>query len=202
MTRNILLIIHKVWNVIDRILSKLYIWFALKINGISCEDLRSNGRPFFRIHPNGNLFIGHSLRLNNGKRFNVIGYTQPCVLFVGEGAMLKIGNNVGLSQASIICHYNIEIGNNVKLGGGVKVFDTDFHSLSPDDRLDHSRDMLNKKKSAVKIGNNVFVGAGSIILKAVEIGDNSVVGAGSVVTKSIPTNQIWAGNPAKFIRSL
>ena len=56
--------------------------------------------------------------------------------------------------------------------------------------------------STVKIKNNVFIGAKYIILKGVTIGENSVVGAGSVVTKSIPANQIWAGNPAKFIRNL
>ena len=54
----------------------------------------------------------------------------------------------------------------------------------------------------VVIGNDVFIGAKSIILKGVIIGENSVIGAGSVVTKSVPANQIWAGNPAKFIRNI
>lgn len=59
-----------------------------------------------------------------------------------------------------------------------------------------------KNNAPVVIEDNVFIGARSIILKGVTIGENSIVGAGSVVTRSIPSNQIWGGNPAKFIRNL
>ena len=62
--------------------------------------------------------------------------------------------------------------------------------------------MKNRAEKPVVIGNDVFIGAKSIILKGVTIGENSVIGAGSVVTKSVPANQIWAGNPAKFIRCI
>ena len=52
----------------------------------------------------------------------------------------------------------------------------------------------------IKIGNNVFLGANTIITKSVTIGDNVIVGAGSIVTKDIPSNEIWAGVPARFIK--
>lgn len=52
----------------------------------------------------------------------------------------------------------------------------------------------------IKIGNNVFIGAYTIIAKSVTIGDNVIIGAGSVVTKDIPSNEIWAGVPARFIK--
>ena len=52
------------------------------------------------------------------------------------------------------------------------------------------------------IGNNVFVGMRSIILMGVEIGDNVIVGAGSVVAGKIPSNCVCAGNPAKVICTL
>ncbi len=55
-------------------------------------------------------------------------------------------------------------------------------------------------KGGVIIQENVFVGAGSIITKPVIIGHDSIIGAGSVVTKSIPENEVWAGNPARFIK--
>ena len=54
----------------------------------------------------------------------------------------------------------------------------------------------------VVIKDGAFIGAHCIILKGVSIGEKSVVGAGSVVTKSIPDGEIWAGNPAKFIRRI
>lgn len=52
----------------------------------------------------------------------------------------------------------------------------------------------------VHIGNNVFIGMNTLIVNSVNIGDNAVIGAGSIVTRDIPANEIWAGNPAKFIR--
>lgn len=57
------------------------------------------------------------------------------------------------------------------------------------------------KVGRVRIGNNVFVGACSIILPGISVGDNSIIGGGSVVTKNVPSNEVWAGNPAKFICS-
>ena len=53
----------------------------------------------------------------------------------------------------------------------------------------------------IKIGNNCFIGCHSIIMPGVTIGNNSVIGAGSVVTKNVPDGEVWAGNPAKFIKT-
>lgn len=52
----------------------------------------------------------------------------------------------------------------------------------------------------VRICKDAFIGARTIICNAVTIGENSIIGAGSVVTKDIPANEIWAGNPARFIK--
>ena len=58
------------------------------------------------------------------------------------------------------------------------------------------------KIANVKIGNNVFIGAGAIVLMGVTVGDNVIIGAGSIVIKDIPANSVAAGNPAKVICSL
>lgn len=55
------------------------------------------------------------------------------------------------------------------------------------------------KIGTIKIGSNCFIGARSTFLPGVEVGDNSIVGACSLVTKSIPSGEVWAGVPAKFI---
>ena len=59
-----------------------------------------------------------------------------------------------------------------------------------------------QKSAVTEIGNNVFIGINSIILMGAKIGDNVVIGAGSVVSGVVPDNQVWAGNPAKFICTL
>ena len=81
------------------------------------------------------------------------------------------------------------------------MFTSDFHSLDPIIRAG-GEDQANKKRAPVVLCDNLFIGAHSTILKGVTVGENSIVGAGSVVTKNIPANQIWGGNPAKFIRNL
>ena len=59
---------------------------------------------------------------------------------------------------------------------------------------------INWRYGHVFIGSDSFIGSGTIICKDVRIGRNCIIGAGSVVTKDIPDNQIWAGNPARFVR--
>lgn len=149
----------------------------------------------------GDFSIGKNFAMNNGIKGNPIGCYERCTFFVDRGAVLTIGDNVGMSQAALVCHKSITIGDNVKIGGGVCIYDTDFHSVDPVIRRSRE-DLKNRAEKPVAIGNNVFIGAKSIILKGVTIGENSVIGAGSVVTKTVPANQIWAGNPAKFIRNI
>lgn len=113
---------------------------------------------------------------------------------------LVIENNVGISNSAIICHEGIYIGEYTFIGGSCKIYDTDFHSLTLNERV-KSKDLGTKTKP-IRINSGAFIGAHSIILKGVSIGQNSVIGAGSVVSKNIPPNEVWAGNPAKFIKKL
>ena len=61
---------------------------------------------------------------------------------------------------------------------------------------------MDKGKGTVRLGNDVFIGVNSVILRDVTIGDYSIVGAGSVVTKDVPPSVVVAGNPARIIRKL
>lgn len=170
-------------------------------NNVSYGKFKTQGYPFISVTLSGSFKIGRDLSMNYGIKGNPIGCFDRCTFFVDNNAKLIIGDNVGISQSAIICHHSITIGNNVKIGGGVKIYDTDFHSLNANIRATKN-DTKNKILKAVVIKDNVFIGAYTIILKGVSIGENSIIGAGSVVTKSIPENQIWAGNPAKFIKEI
>jgi acetyltransferase-like isoleucine patch superfamily enzyme len=173
----------------------------LILNGVVFKSgLRVKGLIHVDVTRRGKFSIGNNFCINSGDRFNVIGRQQKCIFWV-EGS-LHIKDNVGMSGVAIICHHQISIGNNVLVGGNTVIYDTDFHSLDPSLRSSRNTDELNTRWGAVIIDDNVFIGAHSTILKGVHIGKNSVVGAGSVVTKSIPPNEIWAGNPARFIRSV
>lgn len=176
-------------------------WITFHANGVEFASFRTGGRPCVIIARGGSMHIGKKFAMNNGIKHNPIGAPQPCVFFVDKNCCLSIGENVGISQTALVAKDNLTIGNNVKIGGGTCVYTTDFHSLDAQVRAS-SDDSKYSKKAPVVIEDNVFVGAKSIILKGVTIGRNSIVGAGSVVTKSIPANEIWAGNPARFIRKI
>lgn len=87
----------------------------------------------------------------------------------------------------------ITIGNNVTLASNVRLLAHDASTALVED--------VHTKLGIVKIGDNVFIGADSVVLCNVRIGDNVVIGANSVVTHDIPSNSVYAGNPAKYICS-
>ncbi|EGF51614.1 bacterial transferase hexapeptide repeat protein [Bacteroides fluxus YIT 12057] len=144
--------------------------------------------------------IGNNFRLVSSNSFPLS--THKSCIAVPEGATLKIGNDCGMSSPIIRVRKCIIIGNNVNLGGGVILLDTDSHSLNYLDRRIGAIDMANRVDKEIVIDDDVLIGANSIILKGVHIGARSVIGAGSVVTKSIPSDCIAAGNPARVIRKI
>ena len=178
----------------------LFCYFVLYSNGVKFHTFKSSGIPKINISLGGVCIIGYNFKINNRESSNPIGRFHSCSIFVGKSGFLNIGNSVGISSTAIVCHERIEIGNNVNCGGNVAIYDTDFHSLNLKDRINPETDFKGAKSRPIKIGDNVFIGAHSTILKGVWIGENSIIGACSVVTKNIPANEIWAGNPARFIR--
>lgn len=84
----------------------------------------------------------------------------------------------------------ISVGDDVMLSSNVKLLAHDASTVKTG---------AHTKIGIVQIGNNVFIGANSIVLCDTRIGDNVIVGAGSVVTHDIPSNCVYAGNPARFI---
>ena len=193
--------VRKVNGKIRNLLEKTYCWWLLKGNNVLFKDYRTSGIPYIMVAMGGKFIIGKNFAMNNGIKGNPMGCYQKCTFFVDRNAELIIGNNVGISQAALICHKYISVGDDVKIGGGVCIYDTDFHSLNPEIRKSND-DLKMRIEKPVIIENSVFIGTQSIILKGVTIGKNSIIGAGSVVTQNVPANQIWAGNPARFIKNI
>lgn len=108
-----------------------------------------------------------------------------------------LGNDVYANfNLTLVDDTDIYIGNNVLIGPNV-IIDTGTHPVKPDIRKKQAQFNV-----PVYIGDNVWIGGGSIILPGVKVGKNSVIGAGSVVTKDIPENVVAVGNPCRVLREI
>ena len=180
--------------------SKTFTTIIFLVNKVKFTKFLSVGIPLIDVHPSGKCRFGENLIIINNVRFSTLGKNNKCKFLIYKNAVLEIGNKVAISNTSIIATKSILIGNNVIIGGGVTIVDSDFHSLNP--QFWHTpSDETNMNCVGLIIRDNVFIGMNSIILKGVTIGCNVIIAAGSVVSKNIPDNQIWGGNPAKFIKN-
>ncbi len=155
--------------------------------------------------------------MNKNKRLNVsvagdvlmgdnVTIVEPCNLygckignncFIGPFTEIQkdvvIGNNCKVQSHTFICEL-VTIGNDCFIGHGVMFINDVFAKGGP------ARGDKNFWK-ATNIGNNVSIGSNATILP-VNICDNVIIGAGSVVTKNIEKAGVYAGNPAKLIKTL
>lgn len=178
------------------------VWAKLKLcrhHIIYGENLSVKGNLYIRNK--GKVSIGNDVQIISSEKKNPIGGWERTYFQILPNAELRLEDGCAISNCAITCANKITIGKHVFIGAGVRIYDTDFHSLNPHIRCSED-DRFNVKTAPVEIGDYAFIGAGSIILKNVKIGKMSVIGAGSVVTCSVPEQEIWAGNPAKFVRKL
>ena len=185
---------YVIFNVINR--------FAFLLNSVKVgRNMRIRGIVDIRHPDDSENIIGDNVLINSAPWANPIGYSDKTRFELFDGGSIYIGDNVGMSNVAIASSSTVKIGNNVLLGAGTKIYGTDFHPIGAKERNGSNPSASTKSKDVI-IENNVFTGAGVIILKGVHAGENSVIGAGSVVAKDIPANEVWAGNPARKVRSL
>lgn len=170
-------------------------------------EIRLNTRINFKTQRNTeSIVIGENCIINGS--FN----------FESEKGFIKIGNNVFLgNNVRFFSRNRIEIGNDVMIAENVTFYDHNSHSLNWRDRLFDTQSLSYAKTpeervkiknwenvldSPIHVGNNVWIGMDSLILKGVTIGDGAIVGARSVVTKDVAPYTCVAGNPAVFIKDL
>jgi acetyltransferase-like isoleucine patch superfamily enzyme len=120
---------------------------------------------------------------------------------------VKLGKHTYTGQDTIIMHTEIGAFTSISWGVTIGASEHDFNRLTTHTFLYNSYDNLNngiiyydKFEKECSIGNDVWIGANSTILRGVEIGDGAVIGANSIVTKSIPPYAVAVGNPAKVIK--
>lgn len=130
------------------------------------------------IMHNATLRVGQNSMINRGSK-----------IVIHEGGRLIIGNNTYINEnARIHCRKNIQIGNNCAIAWNTNIMDTDIHTI-------HYNDNKKNNDANIIIGNNVWIGANSTILKATTIEDNCIIGANSVAKGRMLSQNIYTGNP-------
>ena len=170
--RRVYQILHNVKYRLKRLKNIVHTKVRLTGNGVQYKGYRIVGLPYISVSGGGRIVLGDGLEMNNG----MLGNPNPCVLRAEDGGSILIGKHVGMSQTTLVAKgADITIGNNVKLGGGVKIYTTDFHCMDFLKRRNTKLDMTERRYDSVIIGDDCFIGAGVIILKGVTIGARCVV---------------------------
>lgn len=138
------------------------------------------------LNHGGNLEIGEGFKMRDGAKIRV-----------RKGALCIIGKNTSLNcNNMIVCREKIIIGRNVQFSPNVQVYDHD-HDFRAEGGLNAGK----YKTASVEIGNNVWIGANSVILRGTKIGDNCVIAAGSIVKGEYASNTIIIQKPATETRN-
>lgn len=140
-----------------------------------------------QIHAFVNLY---GCRIGDGTRLGTFVEVQ-------KGA--SIGKRCKISSHTFICE-GVDIGDNVFVGHGVMFTNTIVpRSVNSEGRLQTEADWQLER---TRIEDGASIGSGSVILCGITIGRDAVIGAGAVVTKSVPSGEVWVGNPARRLRSV
>lgn len=162
-----------------------------------CKSVGKNLLLSFKVPlttPNLHMYFGDNCSIN--------GYSTFGAAAINDNPILVVGNNTTLAyEVTISVGERVEIGDNCLIADRVFIADNHGHPVDPERRRQMTK-VFPEEIKPVKIGNNVWIGYQSVILRGVTIGDNSIVGANSVVTKDVPPNTVVAGNPAAIVRTL
>lgn len=155
---------------IERIVKRKYYYLLHKINP----------KKYKEKYPNFLRMLG--VNIPKDYRENNHGFIHPTAQFDGNDfSLISIGKNTTISANVVILTHDYSITKALKVVG----VEESARFLKP-----------------VSIGKNSFIGMNTIILPGKKIGDNVIVGAGSVVTKDIPDNVVAAGNPVRIVSSI
>ena len=163
---------------------KIFYPSRIKVNDIGRSFFGPNFELYFS-HRQGSFVCTGSVRFWSGGSVKII---ENGALVVGDGTYFN--RNCGVN-----CYEKIVIGDNCLFGENVLIYDHD-HCFGNPAKLIREQGY---RSSPVSIGNNVWIGSNTVVLKGVSIGDNSIIGAGTVVTKDVPANHIFYNKRAETI---
>lgn len=147
-------------------------WFKLilKLTKVNYgKNLLLKGTPVIFNKSGATLILGDGVTIKSSFLSNLVGfYSRTIIVTRAPGAVIHIGNNVGISGATIYARKSIKIGDNTCIGGNVKILDNDFHPIDAEDRIKlltdvHGGDSDLVPSREVVIGKNCFIGCNAII---------------------------------------
>ena len=140
------------------------------------------------------ISIGRNVLIRDNARLEVVKIKK------NDAPELTIGDNTNIEQnCHIICHHKVLIGSNVSITANCAIVDVTHPYDNVNDKSKIGNRILDDR-AVVEIGDNSFIGIGSIVLPHVKIGEYVVIGAHSVVIRDIPSFSIAVGNPARVIK--
>ena len=157
------------------------------------RGLRAERIPYIR--GKGHLCLGNGINLSGQScfYFTPVSDEVPAIV-IGDGTF--VGH-----MCTFVAGSRISVGEKCLISPSVRIHDNDGHPADPTRRLRGER-IRPDEASPVRIGNNVWIGAGAVIMKGVTVGDNSIIAAGAVVLTDVPENMIVGGNLAQPIMRL
>ena len=153
-----------------------------------------NGFTVIYAFKDSHIYWGQNIAVNSHPLSNLVGMHQYAIFVARDGGVIRLGDNIALSGATLYALESIEIGDHTQIGANTIIMDSDFHPLDVAARRINDRASIRKKP--VRIGNDCFIGMNVIICKGTVLGDRCIVGAGSVVNGVFPPDSVIVGNPA------
>lgn len=190
----------RAWREISMIFYRLRSPILAWLWGVECKGrVLFQGPTYIRVHHKGQIVLGDHVVFNAQARTNLVGLLGPTYIDTRVNGRLEVGDYSGFSSCVISSRERITIGARVKVGGNVRIFDHDFHSLDAAVRRT-SQDRLNVRSKSVVIEDDCFIGTNAMILKGTHLGARTIVAAGSVVFGlDVPPDSLVKGNPAVVV---
>jgi acetyltransferase-like isoleucine patch superfamily enzyme len=194
------------WQIAGAVHWRLAYW-SRRINAWNIRNRVSGGAslscgPYAHVFNHGgfsNIELGQGVMLDG---------TLECY----ERGRLCIGDYTYIGRSRVFAACAVSIGTGVLVADHVVIMDSNLHAVSAQRRFEEAIAWRTERQfpdvysgvdaKPVRIGDNAWIGANSVVLKGVTIGEAAIVGAGSVVTRDVPPYTIVAGNPARKIREL
>lgn len=146
--------------------------------------------PYIKGHTK--IYVGDHVTFSGSVSIHTGRFFDAPRLIIGSHSFLGNG-------CTFVVNQRVEIGEHCNIAGGTTIADSDGHP-SDWDRRAHHDELRSDEVGDIKIGDHVWIGRDTQILKGVTIGDRAIIGAGSVVINDVPEDMIAMGSPARLVR--